>query len=293
MSYTLAIFCFLLELTVGLVCLTVLLSFTMAWYERANSDPEVITRRFTSRGIFLSIWLMLQESCSLLTTLLLRPLGWGNPKTTFLEASEQPPIILLHGLFQNRSCLYWLQYRLKGAGFKNVMAINTPPWRDMETLTEILIRKIDEVRVAHKVDKVCLVGHSMGGMIARNYVQLRGGAPRVACCITLGSPHSGSKLAPFALSQLGKSLLPGTAFLQQINAAPKPAEGRMVSIYTRHDNIVLPATNARLAVADENIELDGMGHNSLLFHPKAIQAIIDQLTGTLHADTQTDVTPDQ
>ena len=292
MDTFLAILVFLLELTVSLVCLTVLLSFTMAWYERTNSDPDVITRRFTSRGIFLSFWLMLQETGSLLATLLLRPLGWGNPKTTFLAESDQPPVILLHGLFQNRACLYWLQVRLKSAGFKNVVAINTPPWRDLETLTEILARKIDEVRIAYKVEKVCLVGHSMGGIIARNYVQLRGGAPRVSCCVTLGAPHSGSKLAPFALSQLGKSLLPGTPFLQQLNAAPKPAEGRLVAIYTRHDNIVLPATNARLDTADENIELDGMGHTTLLFHPRAIQTIIAQLTGALHADTQADDTPD-
>ncbi|MCK4536934.1 MAG: alpha/beta fold hydrolase [Desulfuromonadales bacterium] len=290
----LCILIFLLKLIVGLVCLTVLLSFTMAWYERANNQPELIERRFTSRGICLSLWLMIQESASLLLTLALNPFGWSNPKTTFLEPGENPPVILLHGLFQNRSCLYWMQYRLKRAGFKNVLSINTPPWRDMETLTEILARKIDEVRIAHKVEKVHLVGHSMGGMIARNYVQLRGGAPRVACCITLGSPHTGSKLAPFALSQLGKSLLPGSNFLKQINAADKPTESRMIAIYTRHDNIVLPATNARLATADEIIELDGMGHTALMFHPRAIRTIIDQLkTDETNDDTQPAVPANQ
>ncbi len=277
MAPFLSILLFLLELIVGLVALTVLLSFTMAWYERANSQPELIERRFTRRGISLSLWLMIQETACLLFLLILSPFGWSNPKTTVLDPGENPPVILLHGLFQNRACLFWLQYRLKRAGFKNVLTINTPPWRDLETLTEILARKIDEVKIAHKVEKVHLVGHSMGGMIARNYIQRRGGSPRVACCITLGSPHTGSKLAPFALSQLGKSLLPGSDFLSQINAAPKPAQTRVVAIYSRHDNIVLPATNSRLETADECIELAGMGHAALLLHPASIEAILSQL----------------
>ncbi len=286
------IFCtlgFLLQLLFGVVALAVLLSFTLAWYERANNHPELIQRRFTCRGIFLSLWLMLQEIFCLLVTLILRPFGWSNPDTRFLEPDRQPPIILLHGLFQNRSCMYWLQFRLKRAGFKNVMAINTPSWRDLETLTEILARKIDEVIIAHKVEKVHLVGHSMGGIIARNYIQRRGGAPRVACCLTLGSPHAGSKLAPFALSQLGKAVLPDSEFLNQLNAVDKPPTTRVIAVYTRHDNIVLPATNARLAAADENIELDGMGHTSLLFHPRVMQTVISQLEGReTHEDTQSE-----
>lgn len=230
---------------------------------------------------------MLQEELCLLATLILRPFGWANANTTRLEPGSLPPVILLHGLLQNRSCLFWLQHRLKQAGFKNVLSINTPPWRDLETLTEVLSRKVDEVRIAHQVEKVHLVGHSMGGMIARNYVQLRGGAPRVDCCITLGSPHGGSKLAPFAVSQMGKSLLPNSDFLTQLNAAPKPSEGRMIAIYSRHDNIILPATNARLEMADMNIELEGMGHTSMLFHPRSIESIIEQLKADqTHDDTQ-------
>ena len=280
MATFLTILSFLAKLVIGLVSLTVLLSFAVAWYERANSQPELIERRFTGRGIRLSLWLMFQETACLLFLLVLSPLGWTNPKTRFLETGDNPPVILLHGLFQNRACLYWMQAQLKRNGFRNVLTINTPPWRNLETLTEILARKIDEVRILHKVEKVHLVGHSMGGMIARNYIQRRGGSPRVDCCITLGSPHYGSKLAPFAISQLGKALLPGSAFLEQLNAAEKPIESRVVAIYTRHDNIVLPATNARLATADAWVELDGMGHTALLFHPRSIRAIIDQLRNT-------------
>lgn len=266
----------LIKFTVSLVALTTLLSYTVAWYERANSKPELIDRRFTSRGVCIAIWMIILETGCLLLTLLLRPFGWTHSDGPSDADASKPPIILLHGLFQNRSCLYWLQYRLRKAGYSQTISINTPPWRDLETLTEELAKKVDELRIKLKTDKFILVGHSMGGIIARNYVQNRGGAAYVSDMISLGSPHHGSKLAPFAVSNMGKSLLPGSKFLIEFNKVAWPKETRAVSIYTRYDNIVLPADSSRMEEA-QNIELNGMGHTGLLFHPGAIQAVIDAI----------------
>jgi len=264
------------KITVCLVALAVLLSYCVAWYERANSRPDLIDQRFTTRGLFTAFWLMIQETGCLLLTILMRPFGWLQPKFPEAELDAKPPVILLHGLFQNRSCLFWLQYRLRCSGYRQVISINTPPWRDMETSTEGLAKKVDELRIKLKVTKVILIGHSMGGMITRNYVQNRGGAAYVHGMVTLGSPHHGSKLAPFALSPMGKSLLPGSRFLVEFNSITWPKETPAVSIFTRYDNIVLPADSAKMKGA-EQVELDGMGHTALLFHPRSLQAIIDAL----------------
>lgn len=277
MESFLSLLLFLIKFTIGAVALTVLLSFTVAWYERANSRPDLIDRRFTTRGVCIAIWLLIEETACLLLTILLRPFGWLQPKMVEEEHDARPPVILLHGLFQNRGCLFWLQYRLRSAGYHQVISINTPPWRDLETLTEGLAKKVDELRINLKVDKVILIGHSMGGMIARNYVQNRGGAAYVQGMVTLGSPHHGSKLAPFALSPTGKTLLPDSAFLRQFNSVSWPEETQAVSIYTRYDNIVLPAESAKMHGAQQ-VELDGMGHTALLFHPRSLQAVIDALS---------------
>jgi len=276
MTTLLALLLLLIKWTIGVVALIVLMSYTVAWYERANSRPDLIDRRFTTRGLCVGIWLLVQETACLLLTVLLRPFGWAQPKLPATESNARPPIILLHGLFQNRSCLFWLQYRLRAAGYQQIISINTPPWRDMETLTESLTKKVDELRIKLKVEKVILIGHSMGGMIARNYVQNRGGATYTQGMITLGAPHHGSKLAPFALSAMGKTLLPGSAFLRQFNSVVWPHETQAVSIYTRYDNIVLPAESGKMDGA-QSIELDGMGHTSLLFHPRSLQAVLGAL----------------
>lgn len=270
----------IIQAIILLTALSVLLSYTLAWYERANAAPDLIDRRFTARGFGLSLWLMTQELACLLLTLLLRPFGWRTQRLQPARAAAgKRPVILLHGLFQNRSCLFWLALRLRCAGLRHVYSINTPPWRDIETLTEVLAKKIDEIRLALQVDEVDLVGHSMGGLIARNYVQHRGGAPKVRRLVTLGSPHLGSKLAPFAISKMGRSLLPGSEFLRRFNQGDWPATTCATAILTRHDNIVLPTDYARLNGANI-IELDGMGHTALLFHPRALQAVVDALRDT-------------
>ena len=116
MTILLSLLLFLMKTTICVVALTVLLSYTVAWYERANSSPALIDRRFTTRGIGIAFWLLIQETGCLLLTILLRPLGWQQPRIPDSKDSENPPVILLHGLFQNRSCLLWLQRRLKEAG---------------------------------------------------------------------------------------------------------------------------------------------------------------------------------
>lgn len=266
------------KLVVALSALTVLMSYVVAWYERANTEPEIIERRFTFRGICISLWLLLQETGCLLLTFVLRPLGWFPEKYPQPLESSLPPVILLHGLFQNRSCMLWIERYLHMAGFKSTLCINTPPWRDLETLTENLAKKIDELRIRANVQKVILVGHSMGGIIARNYVQNRGGAAYVVGIVTLGTPHHGSKLAPFAISKNGKNLLPNSEFLSKFNSVDWPEETKAISIYSRYDNIVLPAGSAKMTGA-EVIELDGMGHNALLFHPRSLEAVSQAVKG--------------
>ncbi|MDH4025577.1 MAG: hypothetical protein OEU57_09190, partial [Desulfuromonadales bacterium] len=118
MTILLSLLLLLMKTTICVVALTVLLSYTVAWYERANSSPALIDRRFTTRGIGIAFWLLIQETGCLLLTILLRPLGWQQPRIPDSKDSENPPVILLHGLFQNRSCLLWLQRRLKEAGYQ-------------------------------------------------------------------------------------------------------------------------------------------------------------------------------
>lgn len=262
---------------VGAIALIVLLSYAIALYEAASTDPQLVEHRFAPGQIWLAIKLMAAETAFLALTVVLHPLGWIPFKEQPRPENRETPIILLHGLFHNRACWLWMKFRLRRKGFPNLITINLPPWKNVETLTERVVTKVDELRVKEGFERVHLVGHSMGGIIARNYVQIRGGASKVESCILLGAPNLGSKLAPFAVSQLGRQLMPGSEFLKRLAQTPLPAGVSMVSIFTRHDNMVLPPTNARLEGAI-NEEIQGMGHTSLLYHPRAIHAVVETLS---------------
>jgi len=269
---------FFLLAFLGIIALTVLLSYAIALYEAANRDPQIVENRFAPSHLWLAFRLMAMETFFLCITVALHPLGWLPPRERPTAKDSAPPVILLHGLFHNRACWLWMKFRLRRKGFKNIYTLNLPPWKNVESLTERVVKKVDELRTFTGVEKVFLVGHSMGGIIARNYIQIRGGSNKVAQCVLLGSPNHGSKLAPFALSPLGRLLLPGSPFLSRLAEAPIPQEVALTSIYTRHDNMVLPPENARLEGAN-NLEIDGMGHASLLYHPRALHAIVAALSG--------------
>jgi len=254
----------------------VLLSYAFVWYESANREPQLMESRFAPERLGRAAGIVLLETACLLLTVLQHPLGWFQTRERPPEYGSETPVLLLHGLFHNRACWLWTRYRLQRRGRRNVYAVNLPPWHDVELLTERVARKVDELRHASGADKVHLVGHSMGGMIARNFLQLRGGADKVASCTLIAAPNHGSKLAPFALTPLGRLLLPGSEFLRRLAAAPLPPEVRITSLYSRHDNMVLPWEAARQEGA-ANREFSGMGHMTVLYHPEVFAALLDAL----------------
>jgi len=253
----------------------VILSYSICWYEASNANPKLAENRFQRKNLQLIVALIFPEVFFDFITLAAKPFGLPKNKYQTLRRGETP-VLLLHGLFVNQSCWFWFKRQLRQQGFQNVVTMNLSSWHSEEALTELLAKRVDELRHQLGVNKVSLVGHSMGGMIARNYIQLRGGHDKVEQFVCLGSPHHGSKLATFSMDPLGKLLIPNSDFLQRLNNAPIPANTQVTNIYTNKDNMVLPNSNNHLSWG-EAVELDGMGHTSLLYRKAPIAATIAAL----------------
>ncbi len=257
--------------------LTVLLTYCICWYEKSNENPKLVEKRFRGKSLKLVLKLMIPEMIFNCFTVMMIPPGMFNRDTSHLQRGETPTI-LLHGLFDNQGSWFWFKLQLRKSGIRNIVTINLSSWHNEEILTEILAKKIDEIRLQIGVNKVNLVGHSMGGIIARNYAQLRGGADKVDKIVCLGSPHQGSKLATFTFAPLGKVLIPSTDFLTRLNKAPIPAHIKMTNIYSNKDNMVQPNRFNYLHWGTA-IELDDMGHTSLIYRKAPIMATISALKG--------------
>lgn len=124
---------------------------------------------------------------------------------------------------------------------------------------------------------IILIGHSMGGIIARNYVQRRGGARHIHHCITLGTPHFGSKLVPLALTHHAHDLAPKSSFIEQLSQWEWPDSVGFTSIYSETDNIILPPGRSRHPRA-VNHAIGHCGHISLLYHWSCLSQIHQTLS---------------
>ncbi|PKN11953.1 MAG: hypothetical protein CVU69_10105 [Deltaproteobacteria bacterium HGW-Deltaproteobacteria-4] len=254
-------------------------SCAVAWYEYSNRDPQLLAGRFLPERRYLALRLIFVEAWSIFLVVCAYPFGLLPQKPQILiKVAQKRPVLLLHGLFQNRAVWFLMKQRLEQCGFP-VVTMNLPPYEMVESLGRKIAETVEETLVTYDAEQVDIVGHSMGGLLARYYIEFLGGDKRVNHCIMLGTPNAGSKLAPFALSSLGRDLMPGSDFLTELNAAPLSEKVGYVTIYSLHDNLVIPAESAELPGA-EAIEIEWLGHNSLIFHRESIEATIDALRVT-------------
>ncbi|HZG94410.1 MAG TPA: alpha/beta fold hydrolase [Mycobacteriales bacterium] len=134
-------------------------------------------------------------------------------------------------------------------------------------------------------ERVHVVGHSLGGLIARYYVQCAGGDARVHTLATLGTPHAGTHAAHLAVGTVARQLRPGSALMRELAAPAAGCRTRFVSIYSDLDQLVIPRDSARLDHPDlvvRNVLRRGVGHLSLPIDRRAVHEIV---TALAHLDT--------
>ncbi len=196
--------------------------------------------------------------------------------TRIYPDSRQPPVLLLHGYGCNSG--YWahLLPLLDAARISHATVDLEPVAGDIDGYVPLVERAVRELCAAAGADRVAIVAHSMGGLVARAWMRVHGSAA-LARVITLGTPHHGTALARFGLGKNAFQMRPGSAWLRAL-AASEDASARalVTSLYTHHDNIVSPQESSRLEGA-RNIEFGGVGHVALGSNPRVLAAVMDEL----------------
>jgi triacylglycerol esterase/lipase EstA (alpha/beta hydrolase family) len=190
------------------------------------------------------------------------------------------PVILVHGVLVNDGMWFDFRRRLARSGVGAVYTLNYgPPYADIERYAAQLAAKIEAVRHATGAARVAVVGHSMGGLVARAYVR-RWGTGAVDRLITIGTPHHGSLLAWLVPGRCLAQMRPGNRWLADLNAVP-PATAVVptLSLWSRHDTMVVPQASSELPGAD-NVALVGIGHNALLHDAEVFAIVLRELTAS-------------
>ena len=203
------------------------------------------------------------------------------------------PILLVHGMIDNRSIFTLLRRALHRRGFGQVLTLNYSPFtQDPRAAAARLQRLVEQTCEQTGYERVHVVGHSLGGLVARYYVQRMGGDARVHTLVTLGSPHAGTNAAYLLPQRLVYQLRPGSELVREL-AEPAPGcRTRFVSYWSDLDQLVVPKRSARLDHPDlqvRNVLLRGVGHMSLPNSSRVVHEItmllahLDEDGSTRHA----------
>lgn len=247
--------------------------FVLTWIWRTPRPPEArIGPMATVRLFFTEVW----------------TLGASWPLMAFhrLIMRDPPvnrsahPVLLVHGVLVNDGVWFLLRRGLEQRGIAPVYTMTYgPPFGDIEVFADQLAAKIDQICAATGASKVVLVGHSMGGLVARAYLR-RFGPRRVEKLVTMGTPHHGSLLAWGFPGRDLEQMRPGNEWLAELNRQEsEPAPVPITSIWSRHDSMVAPQGSSQLECA-KNVAVPGVGHNALLIDEDVIERVANEVRAT-------------
>jgi triacylglycerol esterase/lipase EstA (alpha/beta hydrolase family) len=231
--------------------------FTLSWIWRTPRPPDYRLGPVACARLFVGEVAAVALSWPLLVA---HRLLIADP----VAAPARLPLLLVHGVAVNDGVWFALRRDLARRGLGPVYTINYgPPLAGIEHFAGQLACRIDVICAATGAERVALIAHSMGGLVARAYLR-RFGAARIEQLITIGTPHHGSMLAWTFAGRCLAQMRPGSHWLADINRAESdPPSVPITSIWSRHDSMVAPQASAELACA-RNLALAGIGHNALL-----------------------------
>lgn len=200
------------------------------------------------------------------------------PDTAMLPTGSKPPVILLHGFIDNRSVFVLLRRNLTQHGRQHIESLNYSPLTcDIRTAAQLLRRSVEELCERTGQERVDVVGHSLGGLIARYYVQRLGGDARVRTLVTLGTPHSGTRVAPLANAHpIVRQMRPGSELIEELREPAPGCRTHFVSFWSDLDPLMDPLETACVDHPDllaENVRVSGIGHLALPVHPAVATGI--------------------
>ncbi len=224
---------------------------------RVLSSLAPARRRFVLALLALAAVIVLAAVVAVAVAFVARGPG-GRTDALPVGQSDPGPVLLVPGYGGSTSSLDALAGVLRARG-KTVQVLHLPGdgTGDLGTQAKALASAANELQRGQQASSIDVVGYSAGGVVARLWVRDDDGAAIARRVITLGSPHHGTDLAgaagsflPNACPTACQELVPGSDLLSALNAQDETPDGpTFVSIWTTHDNVVLPPSSARLSGA--------------------------------------------
>lgn len=262
-----------------------LVAYLFRWLEISNRpdyDPPPLDSSpyFCGPLSFAVIWAALIESLSSIVMVLLLLAAWLRKiicrclhvKSQPVTDNRKSVIILVPGYLMNDGSMWILRWRLLRDGF--TVRIFTP----LDKLSSIdnQARRLGEfiASIINGDPSLILIGHSMGGLVCRQYVaEYSHESPKVCGLVTLGTPHRGTRLWSAGIGAVVRDLRPRSPFLVQLEkkSAAQHIPQRL-SIASDFDELIIPNEHADYSGAEQRT-VHLVGHFRLVLSARVYEQI--------------------
>lgn len=227
---------------------------------------------FALKTVSIFLFALVMNSCTALL-----------PKDADLAVAAkvaQPPkgkVFLVPGFFDTRLTMLPLRKAIVAGGYDCLFVPLRPV--DAHKGIEPLARQLSEVidQQVEKGERFSIVGFSMGGLVARYYLQNLDGAERCSGLYTIATPHNGTYLA-YLYPGLGtKQMRPESEFLQSLRETESIFEHLPVTSYRSPLDVVMLPTKSPKWSAAENVRVWSALHPTLMWEKELHTDLLQRL----------------
>lgn len=180
--------------------------------------------------------------------------------------------ILVHGLFATAGVLRPLRREIEARTGACTSSFTHLPGPGIPSIADDIARA---VRAVSGDVRIHLIGHSIGGVAVRYFVQELGSDSRVVQTMSIGSPFGGARPARLFPAPVGRDIAPGSELLSRLaRGARERLRVPHLSIMGQEDHVV---PSGAFLPGGERLSVRGCGHNSLLYHPRVVAEVVARI----------------
>lgn len=203
------------------------------------------------------------------------------------------PVLFIHGFLGSSNNWIYFKRRLEEVGHENIFTINLGnPLLSIKEYALKVREKVKEIQTLTGRNDIMLVCHSMGGLVAREFLYHNPvDTVRVRKIITLGTPLAGTKIAKLAswISKAAKEMVPDSEMIRELrNKAMLDKSTHYQHVGSKVDCVILPRQSAtesqREMQLTKNVELEATGHMGYLFSDAAADIVVNEVQKTERED---------